>query len=437
MSSSHVPLKSQRPVAVSVLLYCLVGAVLGGWVPAAAAKEGPVVDLTRERVVGDVFHYSLLLKVGNTPHAWLRLHRVVREGLPGRPRPTRQAVMLLHGDFATFTSNFLPSGEGAAAPPGHGLAAYLAQQGIDVWGLDRRWTTAPLEAASLSDFAGMGFASAVEDIGNALRWARAFRVAQGEGAERFVLGGFSRGGHLAYAYAAQEARKPLGQRHLRGLVPIDIPAELAPGDEARRQEACARRDEERALLEAGFYDSDNTFFIQMGSLALTAPSAPSPLFEGYTNRDTLLTFVSQTFLFYAPTPDYHLSGGVLADGSTTALRYASEAVVAHWLASAPPHQALAELADGDALWCGEAPLPMPVRLGDIRVPLFYLGAAGGFGEQGLYSTTRVASSDVSSHIVRRLGAGHGAEDFGHADLLHAEDAPTLAWQPLAAWLLRH
>jgi pimeloyl-ACP methyl ester carboxylesterase len=454
MSSSHKRMQSPRPAVLSVLLCCLAGSTAGGCEPeepilvgslqnelqaAGPSLEARVLDFERERLVGDVYHYSFLLRVADSPNARLRIHRVTRESASGRPRPTTRAAMLLHGDFSTFASNFVPSRVSDFVPPRHGLAVYLAERGIDVWGVDRRWATAPLEGVDLSDFADMGFSSAIEDARLALLFARWTRGITGAGWDRMILAGFSRGGHLAYAYAAEESQRPPAQRHIRGIVPIDIYAAIAPQDEAFRQGACQRRDEERALLDAGVYDSDNRFFIDLGTLAATAPSAPSPLWDGYTNRDVLLTLVAQTSLFYAPTASYHLMGGAFAEGMPTALRYSSEAVAADWLASAPPRQALAELADSDALWCGEEPLPLATAsyLGDIQVPLFYLGAAGGVGEHGVYATTLVGSADVSTHVVRRLDSEHEPEDFGHADLLYAADAPTLAWQPLAEWLLRH
>ena len=93
-----------------------------------------------------------------------------------------------------------------------------------------------------------------------------------------------------------------------------------------------------------------------------------------------------------------------------------------------------ETAELDELWCGTSPRP---SLANIRVPLFYLGAAGGFGDHGLYSTTRTSSTDVTTLVIRRFGPERVAEDFGHGDLLYAADAPALAWNPLATWLLRH
>ena len=99
---------------------------------------------TREHVTADIYHYEAVIPVGTEPNAAIRIHRVVREKAPYVPRNTRAGVMALHGDFSTFSTNFLP-----------GMAPYLAARDIDVWGVDRRWTNA---TDDISDFATMGVA---------------------------------------------------------------------------------------------------------------------------------------------------------------------------------------------------------------------------------------------------------------------------------------
>ncbi|UQA63919.1 hypothetical protein E8A73_036990 [Polyangium aurulentum] len=346
--------------------------------------------------------------------------------------------MLLHGDFATFTTNFAPSLMSDAAQPDHALAVYLAERGIDVWGLDRRWTTAPKDGADFSDFADMGVAQAVSDTGNALIFARSIRTLTGAGEDRMILGGFSSGAQITYLYAAEETQKEPEKRQIKGIVPIDIYAKLAPADEALRQGACETAAQERALVEKGEVDSDNSAFFQpLGELAVSAPADPSPFFDGYTNRDAMLGIVTQTYLIYEPKPKYHLVAGAFENGAPTGLHYAPEALITDWLIHSPPHQALVESAERGAVWCGEAPLPIADHLADIEVPIFYLGAAGGFGDHGLHTTTVVGSTDVTTHVVRRLAVEQEPEDYGHADLLYATDAPELAWAPLEKWLLAH
>jgi hypothetical protein len=404
---------------------------------AVTGNPAPAV-LTREVVSGDVVHYAIELTVGVTPNARLRLHRVVRERSPGVPRSTRSSAMLMHGDFSTFTSNFVPSLVSPAAAPDHGLAVHLAKQGVDVWGFDRRWTTAAIDAPDLSDFAGMGFAAEIDDTGHALAFARTLRALTGAGSERMTLVGFSHGGQLAYEYVNVESQRPLGQRHVKNLVPIDIYARIAPADAVLRTRACGRRDDERAALAAGAVDSENITTALLGSLARSAPLDPSPIFgDPYTNESAVGAIVAQTAQFFPLTNNYHLNGGVIVDELPVALRFSQPLLIADWFAASPPHQALVESADSDALWCAEAPLPIPDHFADIHVPLFYLGAAGGIGDHGLYTTTLVGSSDVTSLVLRRLDPSAEAEDYGHADLLYADDAPALAWQPLAEWILRH
>ncbi len=439
---------ASRPPARALLAALLVG--LGACEP---AEPGPtaeaqaalrtagsdaastVLEVTREHVTGDIVHYSIVLGVGAGPHDRLRLHRIVRERAVWWPHPAAQAILLLHGDFATFSSNFAPSLVGAPTPPRQGLAVYLAEQGLDVWGLDRRWTSAPEGATDLADFAEMGFASAIEDIGRTLAFARSLRSCLGKGGERLFLGGFSRGAHLAYEYAAAESQRPARERHVKGLVPIDVYARLSPEDEPLRQAACARRDETLAAIAAGTLAGDNTFFSALGTLAASAPDQPSPLFPGVSNRDAMLGTVAQTYQFYGVTPVYHLAGAELQGGAPVRLRYAQEGLIDAWLAAAPPLQANREIADSEARWCAGAPLADPLR--DIDVPLFYVGAAGGFGEHGLYTTTLVRSRDVSTRVVRLLPGSQEAEDFGHADLLYGDDAKDLAWRHIAAWIQRH
>src|SRR5262249_29706095 len=152
----------------------------------------------------------------------------------------------------------------------------------------------------------------------------------------------------------------------------------------------------------------------------------------------VLAVVGTTYQFAPFTPLYHLAAPVLdAAGAPVSFRESSFDAIDAWLAGAPPHQSMREVADSDALWCGSTPPPIAAPLSQIHVPVFYLGAAGGFGEHGLFTLGELGTTDVTVAIVQRFGADRVAEDFGHGDLLFAADAPALAWQPLATWLVHH
>lgn len=403
---------------------------------ATAAEELGGVQVTREPITGDVFHESFTLRVGDGPSGRLRIHRVVRERAPGVPRRTTAAVMLLHGDFATFVTNFAPV---LGDPPSSttGLATWLAERGIDVWGVDRRWTLAPETGADLSDFDAMSLDQELGDIAAALGFARGVRAITDASADRLTLIGFSRGGELAYFYASRDAARPAALRHVKGLVPLDVYVSLSPADEDLRQTFCGFARDEYDALAAGVVDSPNDFQVAVGRLALAAPGDPSPFNPARTNREVMLRFVGHTFGVFPATPLYHLNAPIYTGADVTGLRLSSEDIVARWLAGAAPHESMREAADTDALTCGDAPLPLDLPLSRIRVPLLLIAAAGGYGDHAVFSTTQVGSTDVTATVIRQLPAAREAEDFGHADLLFAPDAVALAWQPLLGWLGRH
>lgn len=422
------------PLCASLLASCITEETATTEVDTSAVS----LSFARQHVTADIYHYEWILPVGDAPNASLRVHRIVREAMPYVPRHTSGGAMLLHGDFSTFITNFVPV-LGSPASPAPGLAPYLAAQGLDVWGVDRRWTLPASEDADISDFAEMGVEQEIGDIRAALGFARTLRLVGGHGFGKLALVGFSHGGQLAYAYAAVEASEPPGLQHIDALVPIDYYGELGPAEEEMRLLTCDFSAYEYELVADGVIDSPNGFLKQLAFLARTVPDDPSPLpfAAGLTNRGAMLAFVAQTYYFAPFAPLYHLNAPILDGDVAVGLSETSEAAVTAWFEGATWHQAMLETADLDALLCGEAPMPVDARLSKIHVPLLYLGAAGGIGSLGLHATTSVSSTDVTTLVVQRLTPDRRAEDFGHADLLSADDAEALAWQPLATWLLHH
>lgn len=389
----------------------------------ASSEGAAVLALERTPLSGDIAEWSVTLQVGLGPDDRIRLHRVVREIAPFVARRSRGGVMFLHGDFSTFDTNF-----GGDA----GMAAALAARDLDVWGVDRRWTLLGAED-DLGSLVGQGFAVGIADTRIALAIARGLRALSGHGAGRMALGGFSRGAHIAYAYAGDEATRPVSQRHVDALVPIDIYARIAAADEEQRQVACALAQEEEDLIAAGVSGIDYTIFQLMGQLAVDDSDGDSPVVPGWTNRRMLLTFVARTFKFYNPTPSYHLAAGVIEEGLPVDLAYSPTDRIAGWFAAAPTWQSQQEGADSDALWCGDAP-PFDDHLEEVAVPIYALLAAGGFGEYARASVDATASNDKTVVVV--TDQVDVDIDIGHADLLFGEDAAA-EWSPLADWLLAH
>ncbi len=408
---------------------------LAAWQAVLATGGTSVTEVTRERLVNNIFHYGFTVRVGITANATIRLHRIVRECGPWQPCETEAGTMLLHGDFSSFATNFAPIVRRPGADPG--MAVFLAQHAIDVWGVDRRWALVEQKATDLSDFATMGLKQELADISHAVTIARLVRMATGSGGERLHLVGFSRGGYLAYVAAAVDAIRPPAQRQVKGLVPLDIWAVVDPADTTTRELICEYAAYDRFVQEQGFIDSPNDFLMKVGQLALRKPNDVSPLNPPFTNREVMLGTAAQTWQFYSPAPRYHLAAGVIVDGAPTGLRESAESDISRWFADASPHQSNLEVTESDEAWCGTSTPAISYDLGRITVPLFFIGAAGGFGEKGLYTTTLVGSRDVTTRIIHRFGTDRVEQDFGHGDLLFARDAPALVWRPLAHWLARH
>lgn len=402
---------------------------------------GPV---TRRLLVPGIAEYSFNVRVGHGPFESFGLHRVVRERAPHAPALTRDALMMAHGDLLGFDAAFLSTVVTPGADPSLALPIYLAERGIDVWGIDFRWTGVPATVPDLAFLADWDVETDAEDLGVALAVARLARLVTGQGFGRLHLLGWSRGGIISYAYLNAESQWPAALRQVKGYIPVDI--YLKTNDPVLRAAACERHALTQARLDAGeLADGSGQLLAALGGLALGVPADSSPIVPGLTNRQAALLSGAATFAFLppglAPAPFYHFTGGSFDElGVPTGLTFSDEATFFTALAGAAPWQPLKELLDSDAATCDgpEAPdMPWDDHLADIEMPVLYIGAGGGFGELGVFSTTLLGSSDVSSHVVSLAPPEARLLDFGHADLFVAEEARTLVWPVILDWIEGH
>jgi hypothetical protein len=418
----------------------------GAWLRSATTTHGrshggriEIESVQRTPIVGDVVHYAAVVRVGDGPYDKFGLHRVIREPSPHHPISAPHGVMLLHGDVSTFQTAFLLTAHSSAVPASHALSVYLAQNGVDVWGVDRRWTFLPDDATDFSSLAQQGFAVAIADTRIALALARLSRALTGSGGGKMTLGGWSRGGEISYAVANDEAVRPPPFRHVGALMPIDVPIRYAPGDQAFRAAVCADYAASKALYDAGAYsDPAGAGAKAAAGLDAVDPNGPSPIIPGLTNRQVALVLLTQSYVLSDPVPWFHFGAGTFdGNGLPTGLQYTNYLYMRSWLENAPAHQARLETLDGFALVCESPNLPFDDNLAQVTVPTFYTGGAGGFGVAGLYSPTLLGSNDVTTQMISLHPATEPALDFGHADLIYADAAPSLVWQPMLAWILAH
>ena len=403
----------------------------------------------RQEVLGGIAHYSTRVQVGPGTHDVITLHRVVRESSPGRPAPSPRSVFMIHGDAWNFTGAFMASTLSTAVPADHSIALYLAQQGVDVWGIDLRWTHVPLETQNFDFMAGWNMGTHVQDVGQGLELARVVRVKTGSGGGRMYLLGWSRGALLGYAYLSAETQRPAALHHVAGFIPVDMVVKFGPEAAQQQAWACqrlavAQQAKEAGRVEGGLLGPGAGVGVKfMGDLASVAPDAPTPLLPlPLTNRQVALLGGAATFSLFAPlqaaVPGYHFTAGQFSEqGLPAALSHVSEPFLFNYLSQARPYQDFNEVVEGETLMCGSDELPYDDHLAQVKVPVLYVGAAGGFGQFGVHSTTLLGSKDVSVHMVQNLPAEARVLDYGHADLFLASDARERVWAPILAWMKRH
>src|SRR5262249_40503077 len=132
-----------------------------------------------------------------------------------------------------------------------------------------------------------------------------------------------------------------------------------------------------------------------------------------------------------PTPRFHFTGGTFdAEGAPAGLLYTDEARWFSAAAQAAPYEPLQVMIDAERVMCETSDAVLD-PLAAIRVPLLYVGAQGGFGRSGLYTTSLLGSPDKRSIVVSL--AADPLRDVGHGDIFLARDARSLFWDGILAW----
>jgi hypothetical protein len=403
--------------------------------PMLTSGGGYVTWYDREVIAGDVVHYSFEIQVGSGQYDVIGLHRVVREIRPNVPIRARKSIFLQHGDLIGF-SKFLFGAYSPGTPDDHAVAVYLAQNNVDVWGIDQNWTRIPQETSDHSFMATWDLQNQVNNLSIGLSVARISRLATGNGWRKMNLLGYSSGTWTAYALLNQETQLPPGHRQVAGFIPVDGGFKV---DESDRPEACATAQGYQDLLNAGVY-GDGTAWL-WGTAALLArvdPDGASPILPGFTNLQTALVAGAATYLVAGIDCCYHFVAGEFNEyGVPTGLQFTPVEGFLDFLGLGGGYMPYLWHYENEVLSCDEIDLPYDDHIGEITVPILYVGSGGGYAESGLYTVGLLGSSDVSSMIVRLYPPEAAAIEFGHTDLWSATNAPGLVWQPILDWIEDH
>jgi len=382
----------------------------------------------------DVVHYRFEVVVGPGRFDVIRLHRIVREKSPYQPIHTVGGVLLLPGSPNFFEAIFMEPLISQVPAWDHSIAVFLAKNEVDVWGMDYSWALVPAKQKNFKFMKDWGVERDSQHAEIALSLARAIRGATGQSSNRLELLGFSYGGIVTYAVAGEETQEPRSLRNVKGMIILDVAMKLE--DEAYRSYYCDVAASDQASLDAGVYNDDSGLFLKLLSdLALSAPNNPSENIPGTTNYQAALMFGTSTGLLNGQF--WHFVGGYLDEnGIPSGLRYTEDRLWLDLLQNIPPHLPMKSDFDTDALFCESIPV-FDDHLGQIAVPILFVGAAGGFGQTGYYSTTLTASTDITKFTVQLQPDDQRAIDIGHADTVLARDADKLVWKPILDWIVAH
>lgn len=402
--------------------------------PAALSKSvGIMVRAHSATVVArNIVHYRFTVRVGPGPYDVIGLHRVVKQGNPCVPLKSKHAIFLLHGDAKDFTGMWLPGTRSTNLPEDFGLAAYLAEHNVDVWGIDQGWAIVP---AGVTDFGFMkewGLQRNINDLLFGISIARMARFLTGNGYDPMILLGYSSGGATGYAALGVETQKPSDQRQVRGFICADMV--LKTNDPATRQSFVNDLAFYKDPYDNGINQADIPFQ-PIANLARTDPGGASPIFSGFTNMQVALFFGSGQ-IFGGDVTFHYLAGIMDETGFPVGPRFVTLPQWLDFMAAGVPYEANKFIIDYDELVGEVGNSPFDDHMAEIKTPIFNLAAKGGFGSITVYGTTLVGSSDIT-HLIAEMGTGDILTEFGHIDLFLAPQAPTKVWHPILKWVKTH
>jgi len=376
-----------------------------------------VLSEARDVIHGDVVHYKYQLRMGDGPYDVVQLHRVVREDAKGRARARAGGAFLLPGMPQFFETIFMPSSVSAAADPDYAFAIYLAQNGIDVWGMDWGWDFVSESTTDFGFMEGWGVAKDAEHVDKALSIARRLRTLTGLGNGRMHLLGFSYGVYVGYAVAGEETQRPPGHRNVKGFIPVD--SNFKVSTDAARLNNCLKASSIQADLDQGVFEEWLPLNL-IGTLAKMAPSAASPIVPWLTNHQAAVFIGIPGFVTGTVEP-------------LPALDFTDEQVWIDVLVATPFFDPLQAVYDMYAVRCDDdvvAPVSFDDHLSRVSLPIFYVGKNA---NHGLYAATLTASTDFTELLVNPPDY----PDLAHGDLFLAPAARDLVWFPILQWMLDH
>lgn len=386
----------------------------------------------RVTIKGNIIHYKAIVQVGPGPHDIIGIHRVVKERRLFRPIRTDKTIFLQHGDAKNFEGMFLPGTLSPNMPDDFGLAVFLAENDVDVWGIDQAWTLVPEATSDFSFMADWGLQRQVDDLHLAMGVAYFARMFTRNGSKKLNLLGYSSGVWTGYALLNMETQMPRHARFAGGYIPADG-AYKTDNQALKNTFFQSEYDRTQPMLDQGEY-GDFIVFAMVADLARSDPDGDSPIIPGFTNMQAAL-FLAAGPIFGDIT--FHYFAGIWENDLPVGLKYATVDEYLDFMAAGVPWEATKFINDYCRVTLEIGDVPFDDHLGEITVPILNLAPIGGFGEASRYTTTLLGSSDIT-HLIPSLNPPEEILlDYGHIDIFLAGNAQSLVWQPMLGWIEMH
>lgn len=293
------------------------------------------------------------------------------------------------------------------------LSIYLARLGIDVWGIDFRYSFVPdnfnsdpycivKDCGFMKDWDIDMFCSDIDFI---------VKMAELVSTEKVFLLGYSQGSFYVYKYAE---RNP----NINGIIPIDITYNLDPANIDIINNIKAEIDRIKTFMDSGNYYEDVLAAKYMAYLAQIDPDGNSEIFPGMTNKQAYLFLMTAT---YQLSPIYP-QGFIYCQGNTDQLKYTDYDYMIQKTLSTNNFQSIVTTYEMYNQW-------IDPTIPNITIPILHIYGEYGFKTYGTYTQDKLKeiNPDVTIDVV---------SDHGHADVAWARDSADV-WNKIYRWLIRH
>src|SRR5271166_2529029 len=244
--------------------------------PASRAPRALPPPTTVTQLSSNVSEFYYLVTTGPGKYDHIGIHRVTLVDRNGNPKPSQNAVLMVHGDFWPFDQAFV------GGISRNSIAGYLASQRVDVWGIDLAWTLVPASETDFTFMKSWGMQHDINDIETAFTFARSVRSQTGSDNGPMTLLGWSRGGWLGYGLVDQESQLKCNQRQAKAYVSVD---NFYKTDSAGSQSLfCSLESYYDQQIANGTYNISAQFVQSLGQDAVASPDTSSLIFgDPYTN----------------------------------------------------------------------------------------------------------------------------------------------------------